>query len=179
MAKTLAYYAALDYPVVLRRIPDDLGGGYEASIPCLGAQSFVGCGDSPQEAYDNLQVARGEIFAEYLDEGISIPEPPSHEEYEDYSGKFNVRMPRELHARVAASAEKNGVSLNQYVVYALTSYESQWSMVDTLKEVVNAPTTLSWLARERLGSPTDEYSLRATGMIKEGFLEGGRYEAAA
>jgi antitoxin HicB len=139
LAKTLEYYASLDYPVVVRRIPDDLGCGYEASMPCLGAQSFVGCGDSPQEAYDNLQVARGEIFAEYLDEGISIPEPPSQEEYEDYSGKFNVRMPRELHARVAASAERNGVSLNQYVVYALTTFDSQSSLVDTLKEIVGTP----------------------------------------
>lgn len=139
MAKTLDYYTSVDYPVVLRRIPDDLGGGYEASIPYLGAQSFVGCGDSPQEAYENLQAAKGEIFAEYLDEGISIPEPPSEEEYEDYSGKFNVRMPRELHARVVASAERNGVSLNQYVVYALTTFDSQSSVVDTLKEIVGKP----------------------------------------
>lgn len=139
MAKTLEYYASLDYPVVVRRIPDDLGGGYEASIPSLGAQSFAGCGDSPQEAYDNLQVAKREIFAEYLDEGISIPEPPSHEEYEDYSGKFNVRMPSELHARLVASAERNGVSLNQYVVYALTTFDSQSSLVDRLKEIVGTP----------------------------------------
>ena len=139
MAKTLEYYASLDYPVVLRRIPDDLGGGYEASIPCLGAQSFVGCGDSPQEAYDNLQVAKREIFEEYLGEGIGIPEPSSQEEYEDYSGKFNVRMPRELHARVVASAERNGVSLNQYVLYALTTFDSQSSLVDTLKEIVGTP----------------------------------------
>lgn len=43
------------------------------------------------------------------------PETPS----EDYSGKLVLRMPKQLHADLAAAAEREGVSLNQYLVYLL------------------------------------------------------------
>ncbi len=76
MTKTLAHYLSLDYPVEVRRIPEGLGGGYVATIPSLGAQAFVGDGETAQEAYENLQAAKKEFFAEYMERGIPIPEPP-------------------------------------------------------------------------------------------------------
>jgi len=36
-----------------------------------------------------------------------------------YSGKVNLRMPRSLHRDLARRAEKEGVSLNQFMVVAL------------------------------------------------------------
>lgn len=37
----------------------------------------------------------------------------------EYSGKFNVRVPTELHAEIAGAAGAEGKSLNQWVVDAL------------------------------------------------------------
>jgi hypothetical protein len=37
-----------------------------------------------------------------------------------FSGRFVLRLPKSLHARLAGEAEKEGVSLNQYVVYKLS-----------------------------------------------------------
>jgi antitoxin HicB len=37
----------------------------------------------------------------------------------EYSGKFNVRVPKSLHASLASEAEAEGVSLNQLVVTKL------------------------------------------------------------
>lgn len=37
----------------------------------------------------------------------------------EYSGKFNVRMPAELHAEIAGAASTEGKSLNQWVVETL------------------------------------------------------------
>ena len=37
-----------------------------------------------------------------------------------YSGKVNLRMPRSLHRDLARRAEEEGVSLNQFMVVALT-----------------------------------------------------------
>ncbi len=37
----------------------------------------------------------------------------------EYSGKFNLRLPPELHAEIAAKASAEGVSLNQWTVEAL------------------------------------------------------------
>ncbi len=39
----------------------------------------------------------------------------------EYSGKLVIRIPKELHARLAGSASENGVSLNQYILYKLAS----------------------------------------------------------
>ncbi len=122
MEKTLEYYLSLDYPVEINKITDDLGGGYVATIPELGSQAFVGDGDTPQEAYDNLMAAKAELFEEYLREGLPIPEPAEESDGEDYSGKLVLRMPRELHARLARVAKENDSSLNQFIVYALSNY---------------------------------------------------------
>lgn len=45
---------------------------------------------------------------------IPLPSYPS-----DYSGKFNIRLPRSLHRDLAESADEENVSLNQYVTMFL------------------------------------------------------------
>ena len=55
-----------------------------------------------------------------LDELIdNLPEPDVRSSREEYSGKFVVRVPKSLHAALAAEAEIEGVSLNQLVVVKL------------------------------------------------------------
>jgi predicted HicB family RNase H-like nuclease len=49
----------------------------------------------------------------------SLPEPPAGPQRREYSGKFNVRVPKSLHAALASEAEAEGVSLNQLVVAKL------------------------------------------------------------
>lgn len=50
-----------------------------------------------------------------LEDGIRIPEPK-----EKYSGRFSVRVPKTLHQTLVKNAKLEGVSLNQYVNYALS-----------------------------------------------------------
>jgi predicted HicB family RNase H-like nuclease len=49
----------------------------------------------------------------------SLPEPPAGPQRREYSGKFNVRVPKSLHAALVSEAEAEGVSLNQLVVTKL------------------------------------------------------------
>ena len=49
----------------------------------------------------------------------SLPEPPVGPRRREYSGKFNVRVPKSLHAALASEAEAEGVSLNQLVLAKL------------------------------------------------------------
>src|ERR1700676_5642231 len=49
----------------------------------------------------------------------SLPEPPIGPQRREYSGKFNGRVPKSLHAALASEAEAEGVSLNQLVVAKL------------------------------------------------------------
>jgi hypothetical protein len=48
-----------------------------------------------------------------------LPEPRVGPQWREYSGKFNVRVPKSLHAALASEAEAEGVSLNQLVVAKL------------------------------------------------------------
>src|SRR5437762_7411620 len=49
----------------------------------------------------------------------SLPEPSAAPQRREYSGKFNVRVPKSIHAALASEAEAEGVSLNQLVVAKL------------------------------------------------------------
>jgi len=50
-----------------------------------------------------------------------IPEPTSPLDATNYSGRFLMRVPRHLHAELARNAKRQGVSLNQYVLYLLAA----------------------------------------------------------
>jgi hypothetical protein len=70
-------------------------------------------------ARDRVAFARTEESRE-LDQLIDgLPEPPVGPQRREYSGKFNVRVPKSLHAALAREAEAEGVSLNQLVVAKL------------------------------------------------------------
>lgn len=109
--KPLGDYLAVQYPFNVVADPD---GGYVIIYPDLpGCMTQV-------ETVDEIPGAANEIRelwiqAQYEDGG-EIPSPSYPEEY---SGKFNVRIARSLHRRLAESAEHEGVSLNQYVMALL------------------------------------------------------------
>ncbi|MFP4527450.1 MAG: toxin-antitoxin system HicB family antitoxin [Candidatus Kapaibacterium sp.] len=124
MKKDLEYYMNLDYDINIHKFSEEEGGGYEASIPQLGRHSFLGVGDTIEEAIDDLNDMKEFLFEKILSEGKEIPDPtPKEEELEDfdkYSGKFMVRVPKELHQILSESARDNGVSLNSYINYLLS-----------------------------------------------------------
>jgi hypothetical protein len=67
-------------------------------------------------AFSKLEASR------QIDELIDgMPEPPVGAQRREYSGRFNVRIPKSLHAALAGEAEAEGVSLNQLVVAKLAS----------------------------------------------------------
>ncbi len=108
---TLEYYLSLNYKVEL--YPDD--GAFVAEIPDL-----PGCitqGDTMEEAVALINEAKHLWLETAINRGISIQEPKNLDEY---SGKFLLRMPKSLHARLAGQATDEGVSLNQYVVSLLS-----------------------------------------------------------
>ena len=113
MVKTLEYYLGLPYTREL--IPDTEGGWF------IRIKELPGCmsqGDTPEEALRMIEDAMRGWLAVSLEDGDPIPEPRPEEEY---SGKFVVRVPRSLHRQLVEEAERDGVSLNQFVNVALTS----------------------------------------------------------
>ncbi len=117
--KNLEYFMKLPYRIEIQPIPEKKGGGYEASIPQLGKSSVRADGETVEEALNGLQAVKQERLASYLEEGLLIPEPDPDEE--DYSGKFVVRIPKSLHRELSQRAKQNNVSLNQFVIFLLSS----------------------------------------------------------
>lgn len=94
-------------------IPDD-EGLYAAQI-----LEFPGCfsdGQSPEEAYSNLEEAADNWIESALAQGMQIPEPFATQ---GYSGTISLRLPKSLHRRAAQFAHRDGVSLNQFLVSAV------------------------------------------------------------
>ncbi len=56
--------------------------------------------------------------------GRVIPEPNPPQDDAGYSGRFLVRLPRRLHADLARNAKREGVSLNQYLLFLLADRQA-------------------------------------------------------
>jgi predicted RNase H-like HicB family nuclease len=111
------HYLSLQYPFVVQADPD---GGYVVFYPDL-----PGCMTQAETLVELPAMAEdarvGWIETEY-EQGSDIPEPSYPQ---SYSGRFNVRLPKSLHRSLADGAEREGVSLNQYVLTLLAQGDSQ------------------------------------------------------
>ena len=78
----------------------------------------LGQGETPEEAIKELSDNENEwlLTAEAL--GIEIPKCTVMQNYE-YSGKFTVRISKDLHKKLVEQADKNSVSINSYVEEAI------------------------------------------------------------
>jgi len=82
-------------------------------------QELPGCisdGETVDEVFANIYEAMEGWIETKLDAGFPVPLPI---DIEKYSGKFVLRLPKSLYAKLVAEAEKEGVSLNQYALYKL------------------------------------------------------------
>jgi len=113
--ETIDKFLRLDYPVSFIKSAD----GYEAWHPDFGRYAIIGLGKSLNHAIKELDEARA-VFIEFLAEkGLDIP-VPSQDDDQAFSGRFVVRVGKDLHARLAKQAYRNGVSLNQHIVTLLS-----------------------------------------------------------
>ena len=108
-------YVNLPYHISLVQ-EGDAGGKWVAA-----AEERPDCtcqGASPEEAIGRLKEAMTAWITAALREGRDIPEPKSAE---SHSGRLLLRMPRTLHAALKKAAERENVSLNQFITDSLAS----------------------------------------------------------
>lgn len=103
------------YPIEVFWSEED--AGYIATVPDL-----PGCSAWGETEADAIHEAH-EAIAAWLEAahsaGRAIPEATPPHDDSAFSGRFLVRLPRRLHADLARSAKREGVSLNQYVLFML------------------------------------------------------------
>jgi predicted RNase H-like HicB family nuclease len=83
---------------------------------------FPGCiatGDTASEALAALEEVAFAWLQAALAKGQRIPEPMENSQF---SGKFVLRLSRGLHRRAALVAEREGISLNQFIATAVATH---------------------------------------------------------
>lgn len=109
--KTTTDYLNAPYHVTLVRDQADDSSGYVASV-----NELPGCiaqGDTQETALANLRNVMESWIEFVLEQGRPVP-PPSPEP--TFGGRILLRLPASLHERLAWEAEREGVSLNQYLL---------------------------------------------------------------
>lgn len=112
MKNDLKYYLNLKYTARIKRNSD---GTYFAEI-----EELPGCmteADTRDDVLKMLEDAKEAWLEIALERSIDIPEPSE----DNFSGKFNVRVPKFLHRKLAYRAKSEGVSLNTLISTTLAS----------------------------------------------------------
>jgi len=114
MNKDLNYYMNLNYKVEV--IHDKEEGGYAFHCPEL--PGCITCTETLEQGFAMLEDAKKCWFTACIEDCISIPEPSNISEF---SGQFKLRLPKSLHKTLAERSRQEGISMNQYCLYLLSS----------------------------------------------------------
>jgi antitoxin HicB len=110
--KELKYYSALPYRFDCRFDAED-------RVWIVEYPELRGCsahGATVRQAMSRGEAFKTEWIRTALEAGDHVPEPKQSE----YSGKLLVRLPKTLHEQVAEDAAGDDVSINAYIVQAVT-----------------------------------------------------------
>lgn len=106
-------------PYRMEFTPDKDEGGFVVSFPDLpGCMSM---GETLEEAYNNALDAKHAWIEAALEDGVVINEPDC---IENYSGQFKLRIPKSLHRSLAEHSKREGISMNQYCLYLLSTNDA-------------------------------------------------------
>jgi antitoxin HicB len=113
MKKNTDYYMKLPYKEIIEAASED---GYVGYIPDL--KGCITQAETKVELLEMLEDAKKCWIETALEDGMNIPEPARDD---DFSGKFNLRLPKSLHKNLAMCAKAEGVSLNQMAMCLIAS----------------------------------------------------------
>ena len=114
--KSIDYYMSLPYRIEI--IPDESDGGFTAWYPEL--PGCITTADTMDKILLNAVDAKKAWLEAAIADGVEIKEP-LRMNAEDYSGQFKLRIPKSLHRHLAKQAKREGVSMNQYCLYRLST----------------------------------------------------------
>jgi predicted HicB family RNase H-like nuclease len=77
---------------------------------CIEYPSLSWLAPTPQDALSGIQQVVADVVADMEANAEAVPEPIA---LRYYSGKFTVRIPPDLHRRLALEAAEAGISLNR------------------------------------------------------------------
>jgi antitoxin HicB len=127
-----------------RVLTPDENGGYVSEV-----LELPGCfseGDTPDEAMENLEDAMRGWFEFALEQGREIPTPLDSGEY---NGKILLRVPKSVHRECVRHAAVEGVSLNQWLVEAISERLGADGFIQRLMSKLDRVPSLVVLEQQR------------------------------
>jgi len=112
--KDIDYYMGLNYRIEILKAEE--GEGFILCCPEL--KGCITCADTLTQGFEMIEDAKKCWFTACIEDNIAIPEPSSMNEY---SGQFKLRIPKSLHKTLAERSRQEGISMNQYCLYLLSS----------------------------------------------------------
>lgn len=164
MMKDKEYYLGLNYPMLIEKIYDEGELLFTASIKEL--PGLIVYGESLEEIYDEIELAKADWIEANLEWGRKIKEPLENS-LEEYSGKITLRLPKTLHKEVKERSEIEGVSLNQTIVQLINDglFKQTQNVVEQLAEQFEQMTKkVSQTIAEKVSAP--EQHIHQTIIVK-------------
>lgn len=81
-------------------------------------------GETRKEATEEAGIVLEAFIEIFVEDGKKLPEP---EKIHGFSGQTRLRMPKSLHKKLSMSAEREGVSMNQYMVSLISERQAEKS----------------------------------------------------
>lgn len=166
-ANTIEHYLQRPYARIL--IPEEDGTFAAEVLELPGCYAF---GETADEVMTNLENSMANWFEAALSKNQTVPDPVSENEP---SGKVLLRLPRNLHKRAIQMAEHDRVSLNTFLVEAVTA---KVQSSDLAKRVLMSIETLFSQPRVQniqqnyyqLDDPNKMMKASTPGSISQGFF---------
>ena len=93
----------------------DKDEGFIATVPEF--RNLSAFGKTYEEALQEVKIVLEEYIEAYKEDRLPLPEPSN---VPTFSGQIRLRLPKILHQNLALEAERQGVSLNTYMVAQLS-----------------------------------------------------------
>ena len=87
-------------------------------------------GSTKEEALTEGEIALEGMLQTLKEEGSDVPQPDI---LETYSGQFTLRLPRSFHRRLTEEAHKEGVSLNQLILFRLSESQGSHTVIEKIE----------------------------------------------
>lgn len=112
-------FDARRYTIIIKLITDDEGEHYEALVAEL--PDLVEYAETYDRAYSLAVEAIGSLHEAAEEQGRQFPAPLPSQAMPEYSGRVTLRMGKSLHAQASQLADRDGVSLNSWIVEAIAT----------------------------------------------------------
>ncbi len=118
--------------------PVETCDGIQWNVEYPDIKGVGGAGTTQAEAIADAE-ENMKMHLQFLEEeGLPLPKQDNTDLINQYSGKFTVRLSKKLHRAATKMAEDEGISLNSFIVEALSRYCGQQERLtaENLKPVI-------------------------------------------